>query len=356
MAVSEQKPHHTDIPLNSVVGDVLYIPQAYVGGSLAAKATTIIRRKESGEVVYTNSRGWRTGEATEKHIGRSDILVTGCSFPMGTGVPYGVSQIGLLEEALGVNIANVLVGGYSILQSARRAEKELPASNAKIAVLPLLSGIVNRCLKENHVQNVIFRPVYKKFSNGNLNIIEPIVIPLSIYLNYALWRRKGSWAPNLFGMDPFQLTVKLLNKNKLRNLAARASGTASKYMSSFDLEARRRGIEDSVEIFVKACEKNGARGLICHLFDFAHYYQDQSTKKIQDFDRKLLEELEKKYSVLQYESWDLNEKILTDYLSKRDATILDYKDHIFYSDNNHPNVPGQKLIFEYLKQSVEKHF
>lgn len=346
--------HHNELPYDTVVGDVLYVPAPYVGCRLAPNAATAIRRRESGELVFTNARGWRGRAPGPGAMDKAEILVTGCSFPLGTGMPYELSQIGFLEERLGVPIANASVGGYSMLQSARRAEEELPHARASLILLPLLSGTIDRVARENHVDQVIFRPIFRRRADGVMFLQEPVLMPMALYVAYARLLRKVR-LPQVRGMNPVQLVMKLWNGNKIGNLIKRLVDRQTAYIDPFDRELRQRAIETSVRLLSDAAKKGGARVLICHLFDFAHYRQNKKIREAQNFDRNILSEVVKQYPDVTYVPWDAMEQSLDRYFAARNATMEDFARHIWLSDNNHPNEAGQRLIADFLYEAVRTH-
>jgi len=113
------------IPGSTTKGPQLYEAVPYEGSKLAANVSVFIQRRVTKEYVFTNNLGFRVEKNDLQQLAPVDIAFIGCSWVMGVGVEYKETFVSKVSKALNVNIANLGVGSYSIIQAVRRLEKNI---------------------------------------------------------------------------------------------------------------------------------------------------------------------------------------------------------------------------------------
>ena len=100
-------------------------PDPQVGWTLKASFSSTDCRNPLVK-YHTNDRGFRAAEPGEVAPRKVDVIVVGGSQSFGAGVPYGGTFAAVLEDELGLRVANLSVGSYggvaSVLLTDRFAD------------------------------------------------------------------------------------------------------------------------------------------------------------------------------------------------------------------------------------------
>lgn len=334
-----------------VTGDIIYIPDPYLGSSLEKNASCYIERAVTREHVHTNDRGWRVLE-TDQKAQSCDLAFIGCSWPMGVGVEAKDSFVFQAQNNTGRAAANLGIGSYSLLQAIRRLEREIELIQPKVVVLCYGHWLVNRCFKTNAMSDVIMRPVYKHTPQNTLNLVEPATASKKDIVNFVhLFRKQTESGLSVqeklvwtFLKRKLFLVTKRFGLNKFSSLNYVQGPENPDY---FDY--RQHVLEQEAEKLKTLCEKNGAKLLVFHF----HQYTDKDDHDVRaiEEDTAFWKNVEERSNDIFYVPPEIMAETLETYLDEKEETLLEL---IHCPDNNHPNQEGHRLIGLMMSQALER--
>jgi hypothetical protein len=341
-----------------VDGDILYVPDKYLGSTLNPNARTSIRRAESGETVHTNQRGWRV-RVPRDEAHRAKIMIAGCSWIQGAGVEYEDSIAGRIEERLQTPIANIGVGSYSLLQIARRLEQEIGVAWPEVTIIAFGGWHVDRCVKVNAHAGILFRPILLAGQDGSgLVVREPKQLPARYIGRFVELKNKVYRGQSLSVTESMEQSL-------VRWAAKGAAVGGQRFIRKlFGLQRAERIdprnvlmrhliLDHCLAKIDNICRDHGAKAMLFHLFDWRSVGKDRWHLDLND--REYLRSSMHNYDNIVYEPWDTMEAKATKYLAAQDAEITDYEGRIWWRDNNHPNVAGQDLIAESVIEGLNRN-
>jgi len=335
-------------------GDILTILDDYTGTKLAPNSHAYFERQFSKENYFTNARGYRVKKDEQQDGSHSELIMAGCSWALGTGVEYEHCFAGMLETMLDKKISNIAVGGDSLLQIARRVEKEIPFINPKVVHISFGSWHVNRCCKPQR-DPISFRPIIKKKESTNDLFIDPSKNPplwllrhyayiekkMTDTSSFATYKRALSFIAKIFHGYPKKYILRTLNRADSVHLVPWKN-----------LNERNDILYFCLSLLSEISERYNVKVIIQHLYE-CHKIKE-SQKKIQENDRRFFEKYSKNHQNIQYFSWESIKQAFKDSLSKEGLTLEHYRGHVFWTDNNHPNHLGHKLIAEAMYPVLKK--
>ncbi len=150
---------------------ILYIIDEKLGHRLNPNNHVVIKRKNSGENIYTNKFGWRIGDKEERYL-KKKFTFFGCSWAMGLGNEYRKSILGHLEKILNIKLNNLGVGGYSLLQIILSIETNIEQiKNSQIYIF-FGSWQVDRCIKDQATP-ITYRPILIRNIKNKKIVLRP---------------------------------------------------------------------------------------------------------------------------------------------------------------------------------------
>ena len=111
------------MPVN-YVKNAVSIPDRFLGSTLNRDLNLLQYIGRSARHLATNNRGWRERDAG-RSAGEREILLAGCSWMEGMMEDFPNTIQGRLSQLLDIEIGNVGVSGYSLLQTIRRLHMEI---------------------------------------------------------------------------------------------------------------------------------------------------------------------------------------------------------------------------------------
>ena len=130
-----------------VQGDFPVEADPEIGFVPARDAVSIREHPRAGLAyrLYTSDRGARVGRPHRRTPPRVDVLFVGGSFTWGHGVEHEQAFPALLEERLGVTVANFAFSAYGTVQSVLTLERNLDL-RPRVVVYPLIADHLKRNL------------------------------------------------------------------------------------------------------------------------------------------------------------------------------------------------------------------
>ena len=342
----------------SETGDILYIPDTYLGHKLSSNTKTHFFRKYSGEYYFTDQYGWRVGSNDDKtNLKNIDYFICGCSTVLGTGVEYKDTIGHLLSKKLNKTIANLGVGNYSDIQILRQIDISSKKKNPKLVIM-ILEDLIGRSFKQLNT-DIVHRPFFKKNKKTKkFELFESNPIPFFLYKRFINLKKK-SQVKNLNLINKLEasllfLCFQFLN-NRVKNFLLRLIGLNNyEYVSSKDKDARLfilKLISKKINQLVEKYNYN--------FFIFPVYPYMFEKKRIKLFYKEveLLSKLISKESnsdkIFFNKSKDL-EKAHGNFFKKNNIKMGEFIDTLLWSDNNHPTPKGTKIYADCIYKSLIK--
>lgn len=335
-----------------VTGDIIYVPDPYLGSTLAPKSSCYIERQVTREHVYTNDRGWRVGE-DGLAADACDVALIGCSWPMGVGVEHEDSFAHQIEVNTEFSVANLGVGSYSLLQATRRLEKNIALIKPKKVVLAYGHWLTNRCFKLNAMSDVVLRPIYKRTSAGEVKIQEPSNPSHEVFCKFmGLHRELNAGKTTLIKSLFFKILSKVLflktrrfGLNKISRLRYVEGPHEADYFS-----LRQDVLKYEAEKLLALCVENNVLLCVAHMHQYT-VKNSHDVRAIQD-DREFWEGFAAKHAAVSYQPpTDMEAAIDAHMASIGDSESL--LEAIHCPDNNHPNAVGHGLIAGVIAKFIQ---
>ena len=335
--------------LHKVQGDILHVPDKYLGHTQNSNASLLITREKSSENIFTNNRGWRVIDEKKNVSGKRKYLLFGCSWPMGLDIDYKHTYCFDLEKKLKAEIANLGVSSYSILQSIRRLELEIKFIKPKVVILNYGFWLANRLFKNNQLEGFFQRPIFKyDKQNKNIVLIEPKTIPLFLLrLVTKISRKKNAGRVNLFNKTIYCLlkiiSFFFLNFSIKKIFSSKKLSYISTENSFNYSNCRIKALEYSFKKLSKIVDKNNCKILVSHIYPF---FFNNEEKKISRNDEIIIKKILKNYKNIIYED--------SVFMKKKCQKILKKK-NLKLPFSNHPNSDGHKVISDLLYTYLKKY-
>ena len=341
----------------SETGDILHVPDKYLGHKLSGNVKTFFARKFSKEHYYTDEYGWRIGKKEKKNK-KIDFFISGASLVLGSGVEYEDTIGCLLSKKIKKNIVNIAVEGYNDIQILRQIDVSSKKKKPKVVIM-VFEDLIGRAFRQDGMKDIIARPFFKKnIKTNKFELIEPNSIPFFLYKRFVKLKIKGR-KKNLNLFDKLEEFLLLLFfdfiNNKVKNFLLRLVGLNNyNYVSSDNRIARRFILKLISKRINKLVEKYNYNILIYPIYPYM-----SKKNKIKRFynEIELLSKLISKESnskkIFIDKSKDL-EKAHKSFFKKNNIKIGNFVNSLQWSDNNHPTPKGTKLIANCIYKSIIK--
>lgn len=335
--------------LHKVQGDILHVPDKYIGHIQNSNASLLITREKSSEYIFTNNRGWRILNKKKNIPGKRKYILFGCSWSMGLDVDYKYTHCFDLEKKLRSEIANLSVSSYSILQSIRRLESEIKFIKPKVVILNYGFWLTNRLFKNNQLEGFFQRPIFKyNKENKNIALIEPKIIPFFLLrLITKISRKKNGNKATLLNkiiffllkiISFFFLNFSIKKIFSLKKLSYIQSKNTFIYSN-----CRMKALEYSFQKLSKIGDENKCKILVSHIYPF---FFNNEEKKISKNDEIIIKKIVKNHKNIIYEDSKLMKKKCQEILKKKNLKL---------KFSNHPNRYGHKVISDVIYTFLKKY-
>ncbi len=159
------------MPVN-YVKNAVSIPDRFLGSTLNSDLNLLQYIGRSARHLATNTRGWRERDPG-RSAGEREILLAGCSWMEGMMEDFPNTIQGRLSQLLDIEIGNVGVSGYSLLQTIRRLHMEIEYCKPSLVIISFGDWMISRCFKYGTLNGLAFRPIFRPGKSCELAIIEP---------------------------------------------------------------------------------------------------------------------------------------------------------------------------------------
>ncbi len=326
------------------------VPLEELGSVLRSNMDRVINFDYSSRRLITNKRGWRIASA-DKGVYQSSVMVAGCSWAEGVNENWENIYSSVIEKKFDINVANIGVSSYSLIQIVERIKKEIKTVKPSLIVISYLSGHINRCFKYNATSGLIHRPIYRVGKDKKYYKTNPVVMPVNTF-NYIF-----SFINNkhltilqksiLFFSQKVMLLLEGVYFNKY---------VTNKYNSPLDGEeiSDLKIRENILKLFFmnlnKICIDNNCKVLLCGMPD--RKGKRDSVKLICNMDDKLITSILSKNNSY-FDNFRYIES--AEFMSKIDRHVKDdmYFGSVWARDNNHPNGTGYKIIGEVMSEKLK---
>lgn len=342
---------------------VLYVSDPYSGSRLNPSVETFIRRPVTGETYHTDDRGARV-PAPGRKAGPRRFVFIGCSWVLGTGHEWETSFVGQLQKRHGLDLANLGVGSFSLLQAIRHLEKNAPYYRPRVVVLGYGHWLVNRCFKTNAFgREMGQRPVIHERGDG-LVIQEVLYNP-----GTALLQAHHDAMGVLSGEEEFSFRhltayakaafVRWLVRTR-RSLTKRLTGRRLK-----DVDSSRhndRALRDKVLTMLfgeleALAERHDFMVLWYHLFEFKfadEQYQGRYLPIIEG-DGRTIARLAGKSRRIVYQEFGPEKQRYDEYMAAHGMDPGAYSQPFSFPDDPHPDIVACSFIADSMVEALDRH-
>lgn len=266
----------------------------------------------------------------------------------------------MLIKEYGLDMANLGVGTFSLLQVVRHFEKNVAFFKPKAALLIYGHWMVNRCFKDKaFMKGLARRPVFaRKKGQGKLSLLECRFNPTTATIAAVHELRN-----KLIGNETFNLTyvwryfrLQFIHwkTKRLRILVRQLTFERRKLVDdkeNYDPLLREFVLRTCFNHLADAADAHGVKVLIYHMFEYRH------PEKMHDIivaDDALIRELAAKREAL--ELWDGSaEQARFDEYMEENELQGDYFSTFKLPDDIHHDRPGNKLMAATMFEALESH-
>ncbi len=327
------------------------IPSTTLGSTLRPNMDEVINLKSSSRRLVTNERGWRV-EKPKKTSYQSSIMVSGCSWAEGVHEDWGGTYSSVIERAFKINVANIGVGSYGLIQIIKRIKNEIDFVNPKIIVISYLSGHVDRCFKYNAATGLIHRPIYKITSDNEYQLAEPVILPIQTfnYLSLLSISNKKLTIMEKSILFFSQKVMTLLSGSYVNKYITKEYISPLKNNSIVDTGIRRKTLSLFLSDLESICAEKNCTALLCGLPDVIG--KEKNVKLVNNKDDNDI------INLLSSKSSPSKIKYVhsSNFVKRINSHVLNeaYYGNVWALDNNHPNAKGYRIIGEVIVESIKK--
>jgi len=330
---------YTDYKYNSDI-----VPISILGSTLRPNMNQIINLEYSSRRIITNKRGWRVSKSN-KGVYQSPVMVAGCSWAEGVHENWENTYTSIIEKTFNLDVANIGVSSYSLLQIARRIKSEVDIVKPNIIVISYLSSHINRCFKYNAALGLIHRPIYRIDNNGKYKVNNPVILPVSTFNYLFSFVNKKS--------------LSILNKSILyfsKKIMYLLEGAYSnKYIDPLNGESvtnvsiRKNTLKLFFNDLEKICVKHNCKVLLCGMP--GRIFNNEDVRLVYNDDDDLINALlsEDKY----YNNFKYIES--SNFLDEMNKHVKNnrYFGSVWAKDNPHPNGLGYEVIGKVISKKMK---
>ena len=338
-------------------GNILYIPDKYLGHTLSLNAKSFFFRKYSKEHYYTNNFGWRVNFNKTKEY-KFDFFITGASLALGTGVEFKDTIGNLLSKRINKKIANLGVGNYSNTQILRKIDISATKTKPKVVII-LFEDYMGRNFRQNGLLDISHRPFFKRnIETNNYKLIEPNIIPYFFFKRFVnLEKKKRLKKLNFFNkIEKGILWFFFQFQNKrITNFILRIIGfNKYEYIKTDDKNGRVFILNFIGEKINQLVKKYNFKVLIYPIYPYMGTKKriNRFYKEI-DLLSKIIKKQKNSYKILINKTKDL-EKAHNLFFKKNKIKNKEFIGTLQWSDNNHPTPKGTKIYADCIYKSLIK--
>lgn len=235
------------------IGNPIYVRDSELGFTLGKRISVL----NPGRFEFTDDRGIRVKSRSEQGVGRADVLVAGCSFAYGLGVPQEVTFSGLVEKlSPGLRVANLGVSGYGTVPSRARSLQYLDLK-PQIVVYSLIDEHINRNFTPCAADGRVFcRPMLHLERNGEVRL------PSSLFSLLSFGYVREVELDHEFGLNDVKWEAAKHVARLFRATSSDMNEVATKNLSE---EHKWAALGDELERWRSALAANRAHLLVAHI-------------------------------------------------------------------------------------------
>lgn len=351
-------------------GNILYIPDKYLGHTLSPNCHAFFKRKYSKENYFTNNLGWRVNKLGEK-ANKVDIMLCGDSVCLGEGSENKFTIASNLAKKLKKTVANIGVGSFSNLQTLRKIKKDIKIARPKIIVY--LFNVTSRDFQQNALLDMVHRPFFKKNKEKNkIELLESISLPFKLYKSFAyLEKEKISNIDTKSNSKEKKYYKKLSLLKRIKSQAiwlyfqfkcgrvknfffSKIGINKHEYIKSRTEEARKFLTKYVIKEMDKICKENSCKLLIQPIYPYVktreiineHY--NKYVKNLYLFSKKINSE-----NNIYIDRSKYLENLHKKFFKKEIITKEDFLGTLHWKDNNHPMPKGYYFIAKNIIYSLK---
>ncbi|MGE4505111.1 MAG: hypothetical protein AB7D51_07160 [Desulfovibrionaceae bacterium] len=339
--------------------EYLFEADDYTGSRIAPNMSFHQRLEYSSMTLFTNDRGERCFSCREKATPKPLVLL-GDSFVMGSGNDYEDCFAGILEKEYGLNMANLGVGTFSILQAVRHFERNVGFHSPKAAVFVYGHWMVDRAFKDNAFMNGLGkRPVYVRAKRtGKIFVVDPVYAPGTSTLRTLHSLRNGLIGPHRFNiayvLRHMHLSLIVRRIRFLRKLLGLLRLYRYKLINDHENrneELRARVLRDCIGRMAEVAAKHRCKLLVYHMFEYRCY---DERKAVAAYDDSVIREVAALHENVVFDDGSAEHRRFDEYMH-REGLTGDYFDVFKLPDDIHHARPGNELIAESLFEVLMAH-
>ena len=261
---------------------------------------------------------------------------------MGIGNEYKNSIIGHLEGLLGSPSNNLGVGSYSFLQINLALKKHIKLLlDTKIYIF-YASWLINRSIKDRATA-VTYRPILaRSVKNKQIILNRPNNPPLFLVkLFIVLFNSKILFKNFILKLI---IGISMIYHGVLNRLIAKIFNL-QKWKRLDINEDRDKILEYCLNDLLNIAKKYNKEITLIHLP--ACNKKIKSIKELSLFDQKIISKFAESNNLINYFYLNETEKEFSKYFDKNEI------DEIFWSDTNHPNNKGSRIIAEEISKLIK---
>lgn len=331
--------------------DVLYISDNRLGHRLAKNVTVTVKRTVSGETVTTNQFGWRVSTPGIDQVEEAKFSFIGCSWAMGTGNEFENSIVGHFEQIKQTKANNLGVGSYSLLQAILLLEENIEAVCHTDVILLHGSWLVDRSIKDR-ANPVMFRPIFARERSRQKVRIQPPRNAPAFFARAYVKLSKSEALPTiarLAGMRAIVLICFLFHGTIERAIAKVLRIPMWRRLNLS--EDRKLILEENLDLLAKVLRRKP--GMSLTVVQLAEYFRsDPGRQGILEAEADIWKNWCADRDNVQFIDVSDLQKTMTDTMRAESSDFRAALETIHWTDNNHPNSRGSRIIAEHVAKNV----
>ncbi len=328
------------------------VPSITFGSILRPNMDKVINLDYSSRRLITNERSWRIS-SPDKGIYQSPIMVAGCSWAEGVHEDWKDTYTSIIEKTFKVDVGNIGVSSYSLLQIMKRIKSEVEIVKPKIIVISYLSGHIERCFKYNAVVDLIHRPIYKISQNKDKKylVLEPITLSNNTF-NYLSLLATSNQNLNLIQKSILYFSRKmmlLLNGHFLNKFITKKYIDPVKNVKVDDAKVRMNTLLLFLSDLDSVCTINNCKVILFGMPD--RIGNHEHTRLVHNRDDELINDILAKKTYFNNIRYIQSSELV----NKIDAQVSNnmYFGSVWARDNPHPNSAGYRIIGKAIVENMK---